>query len=507
MSSKPRRARSEDLLVVLAVALFAAGLCFIPPTLLESSDYLIIWKPSFHFLKEALQEGRVPLWNPYLHLGRPYLADMPNMAFYPPTYLVCLGEKTGFFLQVWLHCLLAVFGMRKLAGALGVGRSQSYLMAFTFVASGALTARWAAGQLPNCWSIVYVPWLFYFAVRTAEPWASRRVAGYAVLLALQLLCHPQVFWFSAIGQAVFILVRAVRSPVREALRDAGHGLWQFGVACGWGAGLLAVALMPFLELVKESNRSENSPAFTNSFNLDWPYLRELFSPLICGAVWENGLFVGTLVVMLGLLGLSLLRERNVRALLGVLVIGLLIALGDKTPCFGLFYKWLPGHAGFRFHARAALLVVMVLICAAGIWLSRPHPRLRTAWTYLFGVPVRYALILLVLLRSLDLLQGAWIIKRAITYSCCLDLQTPLEDSFEQALVTELRKADLIKPSRPPPRVSVRPYFVPAGYGMIYHYSNFEAGCPLSFATPLGLSACGVGAGAEFHKSRASVPGL
>ena len=483
MSNEPCRASRENLLVVLAVGLFAAGLCFIPPTLLESSDYLVLWKPSFQFLKDAIREGRVPLWNPYLHLGRPYVADMANMAFYLPTHLICLGEATGFFLQVWLHCLLAVFGMRKLAGVLLVGRWQSYLMAFTFMASGALTARWAAGQLPNCWAICYVPWLFYYAARTAEPWAGRRLAWYAVLLALQLLCHPQVFWFSAIGQAVFIVVRAVRLPVRKMLQEVARGLCQFGAACVWCAGLLAVVLMPFLELVKESNRSENTPAFANSFNLDCTDLLSLLGPLQSGAVWETNFFVGTLVVVLGMAGLCLVRERNVRGLLGVLVMGFLIALGDKTPCFGLFYKWLPGFAGFRFHSRAAVLVVVALICAAGIWLSRPHPRLRAVWTYLFGVPARWALVLLVLLQSLDLLQGTGMVAGVITRSCCIAVRTPLERSFEQAFVTQLRKADLIKRFLPPPRVSVRPSFVPAGYGMIHHYSHFDAGCALSLRRP------------------------
>lgn len=388
------------------------------------------------------------------------------------------------FLQVWLHCLLAVFGMRRLAGALGVGRWQTYFMAFIFVASGALTARWAAGQLPNCWAICYVPWLLYCAVRTAEPWQARRVALYSVLLALQMLCHPQVFWFSAIGQAVFIVIQAVRLPLREALHDVGRGLWQFGVACVWCAGLLAVVLMPFLELVAQSNRSESSPAFANAFNLPWRGLCYLFVPQWPGGiVWETNLFVGTLAVVLGLAGLCRLRERNVRGLLGMLAIGLLIALGDNTPCFGLFYKWLPGHAGFRFHSRAALLVVVALICAAGIWLSRPHPRLRAVWTYLFGVPVRYALVLVVLLQSLALLQGNWIIKRVTTRGCCLAVGTPFEDSFEQTLVREMRKADLIKPLLPPPRVSVPPLVVPASHGMIHHYSHFDAGCALSLRRP------------------------
>ena len=313
-----------------------------------------------------------------------------------------------------------------------------------------------------------MPWLFYCAVRTEEPWLTRRVALHAVLLALQLLCIPQVFWFSAIGQGVFIVVRALRLPVREAVRDAWHGLWQFGAACVWCAGLVAVVLMPFLELIKESNRSGNSPAFANSYNLSLDAAGNPFQPVVLRfAIGKVNLFVGTMVVILGLAGLCRVRERNVRGLVGVLVVALLIALGDSTFFFGLFYKWLPGFAGFRFHSRTALLVVLVLICASGIWLSRPHPRLRAWWTFIFGVPIRYAIIGLVLLQSLDLLQGTWTIKRIITHVANFTLETPADRSFERTLVAELQKADLLEPLRPPPRVSVSPSLVPANYGMIY----------------------------------------
>jgi hypothetical protein len=106
----------------------------------------------------------------------------------------------------------------------------------------------------------------------------------------------------------------------------------------------------------------------------------------------------------------------------------LVALGDRTPFFRFFYNWLPGFAGFRIHARAGLLVVLVLICAAGIWLSRPHPFLRAAWTRLFGAPIRYAIIGLVLLLTADLLEGAWEIKRIITYGSLTALQTPVGPS-------------------------------------------------------------------------------
>ena len=48
-------ARREDLLVVLATGLFAAGLCFVPPTVSESGDFVLYSKPTFHFLAESVR--------------------------------------------------------------------------------------------------------------------------------------------------------------------------------------------------------------------------------------------------------------------------------------------------------------------------------------------------------------------------------------------------------------------------------------------------------------------
>ena len=185
MSDGRARAWREDLLAVLAAGAFAAGLCFSGTKLLESWDYVQFWRPNLHFLCDAASEGRVPLWNPYIGLGRPFLADVQNAVFYPPIYLACLGEGTGIFLLVWLHCALAVFGMRGLARGLGVGRWQSYYMAACYLGSCSLTARWMTGQISYCWALCYVPALFYFALRTDDPWRSRRIGLHALLLSLQ----------------------------------------------------------------------------------------------------------------------------------------------------------------------------------------------------------------------------------------------------------------------------------------------------------------------------------
>ncbi len=474
-------------MVVVATGLFAAGMCFAGTKLLETFDYVQYWRPSAQFLADAVREGRAPLWNPYIGLGRPHLADMQSAVFYPPLYLVCLGHGFGSFLLVWLHCALGVFGMRALAGRLQVGRWQSYFMAGCYLGSGALTARWMTGQVHYCWALCYVPVLLYCALRTEEPWQTRRIGQYALWLALQFLCgHPQVFWFTGIGQAALIVGRALRWPLRQALLDAGKGLSQLGAALAWCLVLVAVLLLPFLELVQEGNRGAASPAFANYFKLGGPHLLSLIHPpkqwrLAEGITWETDLFVGPIALLLGLAGLCRVRERDVRGLLAVLLVALLIAVGDSTPFFWLFYKWLPGYSGFRCHVREGVLVVLVLVCAAGICLSRPHPRLRAIWANNSGIAVRRVMIALVLLQGLHLAYGTWLVKRACDYSVLF--KVPPDYPIQRGLAALLRKAGLLEPSKPPPRVCLPWTILPANYGMIHHYSNFDADCSLFLRRP------------------------
>ncbi len=117
ISGERFRAREQDLLVAIATGLFAAGLCFLPPTVFESGDFVLCWKPAFHFLAESVRDGSLPLWNPYVGLGRPFLADTTNVVCYPPTYLICLGQEFGVFLLTIEHAATPLAGGATRAGA------------------------------------------------------------------------------------------------------------------------------------------------------------------------------------------------------------------------------------------------------------------------------------------------------------------------------------------------------------------------------------------------------
>jgi hypothetical protein len=307
------------------------------------------------------------------------------------------------------------------------------------------------------------------------------------LLAGQFLCgHPQVFWLTGIGQGVFILGRALRLPVREALLDAARGLGQLGAASLWCAGLVSVLLLPFLELVSQGNRMGASPALASFFKLQWQDLESLISPLGVWQGrewmnWETTLFFGPIALVLGLAGLVRGRERNVRGLLAVVVVASMMSLGDTTPCFALFCKFLPGYSVFRLHAREGVLVVLALICGAGIWLSRPHPRVKAWWSRKFRMPAWYLLAGVVLLQGLSLLYGIWVIKRACNYATLFRVRP--DYPFRAVLAARLREAGLLKPGQPPPRVCVPWALAPPNYAMVHGYSSFDASCSLFLRRP------------------------
>src|SRR5207244_129413 len=100
----------------------------------------------------------------------PFLADLQNACFYPPSYLLVLGGDSGLFLFAFGHCLFAFFGMRNLCAALQMTKPIIYLVSFSFLLCGGLTGRLFSGQLLYAAGLCYLPTLLLFAHRLQDGW-------------------------------------------------------------------------------------------------------------------------------------------------------------------------------------------------------------------------------------------------------------------------------------------------------------------------------------------------
>jgi hypothetical protein len=478
---------AEQIWLAILTAVLASMVCFIPRPLVETTDYVAFYHPHFHFLTESVADGRLPLWNPYIGLGRPFLADSQTAVFYPPVYLMLFGEKSGLFLLVWFHMWLAATGMRALSQALQIGKKQSYFVIVCFLCSGILMGRWFIGHLLYAGSLCYIPWLFANAAQDHK-WQIRPIAFQALLMALQLLSgHPQPFWFSTLALGVFVIARNLCLPLRQCFADVVRSVSQLAMAGLGSLCLSAVMLLPFLELIQQGNRAQPSAAFADFGSMEWKLFQAFYQKRLDGLAvgWESNVFVGVLVVVLGLAGLCRVREKNVRGLIGVAVFSLLVSLGERSPLFNVFLKWLPGYGILRIHARAAMLVSFALICGAGIWLSRPHNYLRELWSTTFSVAPRYVFWALMLIETGLLLDAAWLSKRTYwAYDTAVAADSPLQ----MMIATKLGNAGLRQPAQPPPRISVPPTISLAlqntpNNAMICHYSSFDAYTSLFLRRP------------------------
>ena len=83
-----------------------------PPRALQNwliSDPLYEFYPFLTYNVNALRSGRWPLWNPYILLGHPTVADPLAQPFYPifSGLGLLLGVARGLAIGLWLHALLA----------------------------------------------------------------------------------------------------------------------------------------------------------------------------------------------------------------------------------------------------------------------------------------------------------------------------------------------------------------------------------------------------------------
>jgi hypothetical protein len=372
-----KRSYQEWFLVLMLALALACICCLIRPSLFSSVDFQLFYKQNFIFLAEAIREFRIPMWNPYIGLGRPFLADIQNAVFYPPIYLVLLGPNAGTFLLIWLHAAWLLLGMRKFGVAVGMRPLVAYGGAVAFFLSGACAGRLGVGQIMFVCGITYIPWLFYFATKLADP-TGRDLAGYSGVVAFQLLTgHPQVFWLSVLAQVVFATVRHCALSKATLWRVQLRTIGFFTLVQLWALLLAAVVILPFAQLVTEGNRSSPTPEFV-LFGVLYEWVK--FFNLVAEAPtdyfpgWEENLFLGFAVVIPGILGLLSVRNRESRALLAVVILATLIAVGAQTPAFKAFYLLLPGFKSFRLHSRASILILFGLASAAGIWLSGNHSR-------------------------------------------------------------------------------------------------------------------------------------
>ncbi|MGH2537927.1 MAG: YfhO family protein [Candidatus Promineifilaceae bacterium] len=341
---------------------------------LGRGDVLLYFYPYWQAAAEALRQGRLPLWNPNLFMGAPFLANSQVGLLYPlnwPLWLL-LEPPQALKASLFLHAVLAGVGT-YLAGRrwLGLQWPAAMLAGSLYAFGGYLPAQ--GEHINQFQALAWLPWLLAFSAGRPEGRHSHLRGGlaFALLLAVQLLAgHAQTTMISLTGLIVVSL--AAGRP-----RPGGWGAWarwQAPLVVGaLAAGALAAAqLLPTLELAAHSARQGGLPAREAlSFSLH-PLLltRSLLPPYELSYFTEYSAYLPLTALLLALIGAWRWQgDRRLLALVALLLAGLFLALGAFNPLYQLLARLAPLNY-FRVPARWLGLYALAAALLAGRGLDR-----------------------------------------------------------------------------------------------------------------------------------------
>lgn len=322
-------------------------------------NYYIYWD----VVRETLRAGRLPLWEPDIFGGFPFLAQPQQNTFYPPNWInLIVPVRIGVSLYMVFHVWLAGMGMYLFARKMGGRHLPSLLAGIGFAFGGLLAGRLWAGHQPVYAVFIWTPLILFGLAWAVEKksWPAAVLAGLPVALSI-LAGHIPSFLYVGIVWAAFGLYLFVSRPAERYV--VARALVLSGLV---GFGLAAVQLVPFLQFSATSGRvAEADYAFATDYSLPPAHLITLVVPEFFGeplrvGYWsvptfeELTYYAGVLAVMMIILALRRPNRLSWFYLL-LIVFGLWLALGRYGVLYELAYRFLPPFRLVRAPGRAAFL--------------------------------------------------------------------------------------------------------------------------------------------------------
>ncbi len=371
-------------------------------------DFSIYFLPMKALLVELVRSAELPLWDPYVRNGLPFLANPQAGVFYPPSLLlVVFGLDPGLTLFLLLHLAAAGAGFYFFLRSARFGAPAAALGALAFAMSGYVASL--VNVLNNLQTVAWVPWLFAFTLRLARRPARRDWFGLVLATVLSLLGGELQLAALALAAAMALALVAggeafergssgglpAQPELPAGSAEAGRPASALGrlsarlrpaflplLAAAAACGLVAFQLLPTAELLRESVRSGGLPfelaadgslAPTSLFSLAFPRPAvpgsAISGPVISGEMpWLLSAYLGASVVCLAFVGSAGRRRRWTLFWWIAASCGVLLALGSHTPLFRAAFELVPGFGSVRYPEKFLLLAALALpaLAASGV---------------------------------------------------------------------------------------------------------------------------------------------
>jgi hypothetical protein len=350
-------------------------------------DFSLYFVPMKALLVDAWRTGALPVWDPHIRNGLPFLANPQTGVLYPPTaLLVAFGLEPGLTLFLLLHLAAAGLGLHLFLRAAGFAPVAALTGGVAFGLGGYVASL--VNVLNNLQAAAWIPWLLLFAVRLARAGGRSRGAWAGLAAAAALAILGGELQLAALGFALALAVPLALDRDAGAATPASSRARRLRapaaavLALAAAAAVCAVQLVPTLELVRESVRNAGLPfelAAQDSFEPRSLPTLAFPRPAVPGTAtegarltgrmpWLLSAYAGLAVVWLAVAGVGRPRRRWSAFWCAAAVAGVVLALGRHSPAFELAYDLVPAFRSLRYPEKFLLLPALAApsLAAAGV---------------------------------------------------------------------------------------------------------------------------------------------
>jgi hypothetical protein len=351
-----------------------------------SSDQMWTGVPFRWFgAEEWRRTGHIPLWNPFMFGGLPFIGAMHGDIFYPTAWLrLVLPIDTAMNLGFAVHYVLAGFFAYLFLRSLDLSWTGAVTGGLAYQLCGVVASYVRPGHDGKLFVSALMPLMLLGLVIGIR---RRRLEGFGILalaIGLGLIApHLQLMQYSLIFAGLFALYLAFwaeERPEAPGWRWLSLALALAAVVLGFGVGM--IQLWPFREYMPLAARYAGAQGwdYATSYAMPWSHVVEWLVPAFSGAretYWaENPLklhteYLGAATLVLATVGIASAKRRRLLWFLGgAFLLFLLVSFGAHTPFYRLWYALVPGVKATRAPGMAFFIPSFIAAAVAAFGVER-----------------------------------------------------------------------------------------------------------------------------------------
>jgi hypothetical protein len=357
--------------------------------------------------------GSIPVWNPYVFGGMPFVDAFHGDIFYPLSILKFFGNIFRMLIYNYLiHIFLAGIFMYFTARQFRLSRMASTLSGTAYMFAAQIVSLIAAGHDGKIFVATLFPLTILFLDRAFEkkPLLNFSLLGLVIGLII-LTPHAQLSYYALWAIAFYGVFKLI------ILYRAGHKISGLVKPGGMLAGAVAIGLLisaiqfypGYIYTTKYSPRADSKRGW--DWAISWSMHEQeavsLVVPEFSGSTgveesyyWgknvfkDNSEYTGMIPLFLAIIAVFWGRRKEAIFFGGLSVFALIYALGATTPVFRIFYYLIPNVKSLRAPSTIMFLFLFSASLLAGMGLqyiidkgrSLPEASKKKLMRYLIGVP-------------------------------------------------------------------------------------------------------------------------